>query len=629
MSINTMAMKTNKSLFYRSILAGLLYILPTYAHSGDTTPSSATMIVSDKDVLSYLQDVISWRHAIVDSDLSPDNARVAVLKDVLRQNSQKVLRSCFEFAHAESAALENAQETAVGKSAPDNTHHATLAKRIDDTNQHLEQMQEQLDALSKDAANVTEREKLEGEIKVEKAHLDLLNNFMNIFSADDNGDKGLSGEINKLSYSILGDLNEESVAPKVDNKEAAISQDDGIIAITSDMIAISKKKHTIDALIEQTDALTAENQKILKALRAPMQDAIKEGNALADAEVNADKKSIEEHRKALDVWLSGYKKLSAVALPLGKITALLDTSSGNLKEWNIIIGQEWNKVFRHFVIRMAILCASLIIPFVLMELAHKAILRYVKDIQRLRQLNIVRQMVFVTLLITVFCLNFFTEFGSLATYAGFLTAGLAVALQTVLVSLTAHFFFFGRFGVRAGDRVTISGVTGDVVQVGMLRLYLMELIGDKAALRPSGKIVAFPNSVLFNATAFSKQVPGTSYTWNDLTFLLDPDSDFSLANKKILEVVNSVYEEYKKVIDRQYISLEQSTNLSVGLPTPRSEVRIKDIGLTCEVHYPVTMERVTQVYEQIIQKLIKAFESDKDFRLVLSNPLKVVARNKQ
>jgi small-conductance mechanosensitive channel len=394
------------------------------------------------------------------------------------------------------------------------------------------------------------------------------------------------------------------------------------------MIAISKKKHAINALSSQTNALVAENQKLLKMIRVPMQDAIKEGNSLADAPVGADKKSISEHHHALDIWLAKYKKLSGVALPLGKINALLDTSGSNLKEWDAIIAQEWDAVFHHFLIRVAILCASLIVPFVFLELAHKTILRYVKDISRVRQLNIARQVVFVTLLVMVFFLNFFTEFGSLATYAGFLTAGLAVALQTVLVSLTAHFFFFGRFGVRAGDRVTISGVTGDVVQVGMLRIYLMELIGDKNALRPSGKIVAFPNSVLFNATAFSKQVPGTSYTWNDLTFLLDPESDFTLANNRILDVVNSVFGEYKKIIDNQYTSLEQSTNLSVGLPTPRSEVRIKDIGLVCDVHYPVTMERAAKVYEQMIKKLIAAFESDKDFRLVLSNPLKIAARNK-
>jgi len=627
MSIKTIFSKTGKTLFYTVILAALFYALQPCAYADNAPPPAS---VNDKDVLSYLQDVISWRHAIVDGDLSSDNARVTVLKDTLRQNSQKVLKSSFDFAHAESTVLE-AGQAASGKATQDNTHHANLAKRIDDTNQHIEDLETQLAALPQDASSIPVREKLSGELKVERAHLDLLNNFMNIVSADDNGDKGLTGEINKLSYSILGDLGEEpATAPKPENKDAleAIDADDGILGITSDIISISRKKKAISTLIDQTNDLSAATQKLLQEVRVPMQDSIKEGNALADVVVAPDKKSVDEHRRALDTWLAKYKKLSAVALPLGQINALVDVSNSNLKEWNLIIDQRWDKIFHHFIIRLGILCASLVIPFVFLELAHRTIRRYVRDINRLRQLNIVRQVVFVTLLVLVFFLNFFTEFGSLATYAGFLTAGLAVALQTVLVSLTAHFFFFGRFGVRAGDRVTIAGVTGDVVQVGMLRIYLMELIGDNAALRPSGKIVAFPNSVLFNSTAFSKQVSGTSYTWNDLTFLLDPDSDFSLANKKILDVVNSVYAEYKKVIENQYVSLEQSTNLTVGLPAPRSEVRIKDTGLVCEVHYPVTMAHASEVYERMIRKLIKTFADDKDFKLVLSNPLKIMAKNR-
>ncbi len=57
------------------------------------------------------------------------------------------------------------------------------------------------------------------------------------------------------------------------------------------------------------------------------------------------------------------------------------------------------------------------------------------------------------------------EICSLATFARFITAGVAVALQTVILSGVAYFFFIGRFGVRQGDRVTINGITGDVIEI--------------------------------------------------------------------------------------------------------------------------------------------------------------------
>lgn len=608
------------------ILAVSVFALAPNSYSDDTAAS-----IQDKDILTYLQDVINWRHAIVDGDLSSDNARISLLKDSLKNDSRKVLKYCFDFANAESAILEETENKSSEATKTDNTRHNTLAKKIDDAKQHIDAIEGQLDDIKQKSGDSPSagiralREKLSGELRVEQAHLDLLNSFMVNFSSNENEDTGLSGQINKLSRSMLGDLTEQSApATKQDTKDNTSVKDDGILEIMSDLLSLSKKKKTINTLIEQTAELSASNRKIIQLLRVPLQNAVKEGYALADAPVGQSRKSMDNHRHALAEWSEKYKKLSNAAIPLGQIISLLDAGNSTLEEWSLILEQQWNKVFRHFVMRLGILGASLVIPFIFLELAHKAILRYVRDINRMRQLNIARQIVFVTFLVLVFFLNFFTEFGSLATYAGFLTAGLAVALQTVLVSLTAHFFFFGRFGVRAGDRVTISGITGDVVQVGMLRIYLMELIGDKSGFRPSGKIVAFPNSVLFNSTAFSKQVSGTSYTWNDLAFSLDPRSDFSSVNKKIIEVVNSVYGEYKKIIERQYVALEQSTNLAVGVPTPRSEINVKDSGLVCEVHYPVIIENASKVYEQIISKLIKAFDSDTRFKLILSSPLKIV-----
>ena len=100
----------------------------------------------------------------------------------------------------------------------------------------------------------------------------------------------------------------------------------------------------------------------------------------------------------------------------------------------------------------------------------------------------------------VFILGFVSEFSSLATFAGFITAGLAVGLQTILLSVAAYFFLVGRGGIRVGDRISVAGVTGDVVDVGLIRLYLVELAGTGVDLHPTGRIVVSSNAVLFQVT---------------------------------------------------------------------------------------------------------------------------------
>ena len=103
---------------------------------------------------------------------------------------------------------------------------------------------------------------------------------------------------------------------------------------------------------------------------------------------------------------------------------------------------------------------------VISELWRRATFRYVREARRRHQLLLLRHIVTGLLLAIVLALGFVSEFSSLATFAGFLTAGIAVALQTVLLSVAGYFFLIGRHGVMVGDRISVSGVTGEVIDVG-------------------------------------------------------------------------------------------------------------------------------------------------------------------
>jgi small-conductance mechanosensitive channel len=80
------------------------------------------------------------------------------------------------------------------------------------------------------------------------------------------------------------------------------------------------------------------------------------------------------------------------------------------------------------------------------------------------------------------------------------------------MAIAGYFFLIGKYGVKMGDRVQISGVTGDVIDIGLIRLHLME-IGDVGTDRqPTGRVVVFSNAVVFQPTAsFYKQIPGTNF----------------------------------------------------------------------------------------------------------------------
>ena len=202
-------------------------------------------------------------------------------------------------------------------------------------------------------------------------------------------------------------------------------------------------------------------------------------------------------------------------------------------------------------------------------------------------LQVMRRMVIGFLSGIVILFGFVTQFNSLATFAGFITAGLAVGLQTILLSVAAYFFIIGRYGVRVGDRITVAGVTGDVIDVGLVRFYMQELAGTGTELQPTGRVAVFSNAVLFQAgTPLYKQMPGTEYAWHELTARLEMKGDYRSAADQMLKVVNDQYEQYRPKIERQHQQVEAWMESRIDSPKVASRLQMVDTGLQLWVRFP-------------------------------------------
>jgi len=173
--------------------------------------------------------------------------------------------------------------------------------------------------------------------------------------------------------------------------------------------------------------------------------------------------------------------------------------------------------------------------------------------------------------------------------------------------------------VRVGDRVTIGGVTGDVIEIGLLRIYLMELKGNPRDLRPTGRVVVFSNSVLFQPSAFYKQYPGVNYIWHEVALTLAPNTDHRLAENRLMGAVESVYSKYKDEVERQYANLSPTLHIGVTPPKLEGRLRLVDAGLEYVIRYPVDNQKSAEIDDQITRKLLEAIEKEPSLKLVPSS----------
>src|SRR3984893_14353471 len=266
--------------------------------------------------------------------------------------------------------------------------------------------------------------------------------------------------------------------PAAPQTPAAAPRSSGLVGEAGALYTEMTSLREIDQLATETQNL----RDIADALRQPLRNAMKatiqQSTALqnqAQASGSNPAAPAANLKPQYDALATRFKSLSAALVPLSQEVVVLDQSKANLLEWRRSITRQSGYALRALLLHVGAIVIELGLVLVLAEVWRRATFRYIQDVRRRRQFLTIRRFVVGFLMGIVLILGFVSEFSSLATFAGFVTAGIAVGLQAVLLSIAAYFFLIGRYGIRVGERVSVAGVTGDVVDIGLVSLYIMEL----------------------------------------------------------------------------------------------------------------------------------------------------------
>lgn len=390
-------------------------------------------------------------------------------------------------------------------------------------------------------------------------------------------------------------------------------QSAGIVPLIEQWFTLHRYRGQTESAIAQTSALERE----LTGTRSRLLDTVRRlvGSGMASiAAGNAAQ--LAAQRQSIAAATARLRELSSVLIPLGEQALALSNARSTLDDWSHAVAAQESSVLSYIGLRVGLLFGWIAAVLIVSEVWRRATYRYLPDARRRRPLLVLRRLVVGVALTLVVVFTLISQVGSVATYVGFVTAGVAVALSNVILAMVAYFFLIGRYGVRVGDRVTISGVTGRVVDISLLRIYLMELSGPD--LHSTGRMVVLSNAVLFQPTALFKQIPGAEYLWHSVTLTIIATADVEEAYNRLQAAANKVYDTYRAGIESQHALAQRFIEFDTAPPAPEVRVRLTDNGLECTVRYPVMPERAARVDQEMLDALRKAVERDEQLKLVAS-----------
>ena len=200
-------------------------------------------------------------------------------------------------------------------------------------------------------------------------------------------------------------------------------------------------------------------------------------------------------------------------------------------------------VFDPTVGRLVAAVVGLVIIFAVSRLARRSLSRHVTGADtryRVRKfVTFLSYVLSIALLATIFS----DRLGGLTVAFGVAGAGVAFALQEVIVSVAGWVAVsFGNF-YSPGDRVQMGGVRGDVIDIGVLRTTLMEVGQWVNGDLYNGRIVRIANSVIFKDPVFNYSAD-FPFLWDEITVPVRYGSDWEYTRNSLEAIVNEVCRDY-------------------------------------------------------------------------------------
>ena len=600
-----------------------------------------------EDVIAHLEQTIAWYRHLVALEQSPAASGDLLLRESTHQTAIEALRLAFRSARAEAALLSSnqapAQNSGAAAAAAGGQSLQQALTRAADRVTGLQSRIAETDAsiqkapARQRAALAGQRKELDAELQLAKEIQTTIQDLVNFSGSVTNpggGAAGLTAQIGELERSVpearTGQTPSNTSAPASSsathtapsNPQMFNPETAGLIGLAGNLIATRGNRTQIQNMIRETDNLTADIDRLRVPLLNEVRDSIRRSDELtATGGQTADQ--LAAAQRELLAMTARFKQISTAIVPLGEQAIAAGTVRSDLQETVDSLDRESGTAARYLILRAAGLGIVIFVVLLISELWRRATFKYVHDARRRRQFLVVRRIVVACAVILTVILGFVTEFGSLATYAGFVTAGVAVALQNPILSIVAYFFLIGRYGIRVGDRVTIAGVQGEVIDIGLMRTSLVELAGTGADLHPTSRIVVFSNSVVFQPAAMFKQMPGIDYVWHSASVTLAPENDPQEIEKRLNAAVDSVYGQYREQIERQHAVLSQSVDVQVPAPHPGTRLRFSEGGLRFAVRYPAELKEAAAIDEHMLQALRDAVASEPKLDLAPSGEPKL------
>jgi small-conductance mechanosensitive channel len=224
--------------------------------------------------------------------------------------------------------------------------------------------------------------------------------------------------------------------------------------------------------------------------------------------------------------------------------------------------------------------------------------------------------VFIILLAIIIIIAYYGNWGDVGFVAGLLTVALGMALQKPIGSVFAWLIIVSRRPFGIGDRIFISNIRGDVVDISLFHIYLEEVGGTIDGEEKSNRRVILPTSIIFDQEVINYN-DRDEYILDEVTIAITYESNLEKAEKIMNDAVGKIMIPVWETFQKR-IPLESHTRL-----------KCKDSSINVTVRYYSIVTKRNAIATDIIREILKKISKTKDVKIAYPHTQILLPENKK
>ena len=265
-----------------------------------------------------------------------------------------------------------------------------------------------------------------------------------------------------------------------------------------------------------------------------------------------------------------------------------------------------------------------VVVYLIIKVLQKTAFKLVKDNSakyRFKKLiSFLGYLIFIIGVIFIFN----AKLSGLGTALGVAGAGIAFALQEVIVSVAGYIAVFTSHFYRVGDRVKLGGIKGDVIDIGILRTTLME-IGDWVnGDLYNGKMVRVANSFVFKEPVYnySGDFP---FLWDEITIPIKTKGDYKYAKEIFSEILKDEVGDFADSSQKAWDNMIGKYDIENARVQPMITMVFDQNWITFTLRYVVDFKSRRSTKSNLSDKILTAINSSKGKIEVASAAIEITA----